>query len=96
MLMVNYSYILVVLSDPLGMGWNLLGTATYPFKPFLPEWIPVIQGIIMLVGLYFSMSRGYIGLKSLFAEPIARFKALLLPCIFGLLVVNMFLKIYMG
>jgi hypothetical protein len=96
MLMVNYSYILVVLSDPLGMGWNLLGTATYPFKPFLPEWIPVIQGIIMLVGLYFSMSRGYIGLKSLFAEPIARFKALLLPSIFGLLVVNMFLKIYMG
>jgi len=39
MLMVNYSYILVVLSDPLGMGWDLLGTANIAFKPFLPEWI---------------------------------------------------------
>jgi hypothetical protein len=25
--MVNYNYILVVLSDPLGLGWDILGTA---------------------------------------------------------------------
>jgi len=96
MLMVNYSYILVVLSDPLGMGWNLLGTANYAFKPFIPEWIPTIQGIILLVGIYFSLSRGYLGLKNLLPESIPRFKALLLPSIFVLFVVNIFLKIYMG
>jgi len=96
MLMVNYNYILVVLSDPLGLGWNLLGTANYTFKPFLPEWIPIIQGIIMSAGIYFSMSRGYLGLKNLLPESIPRFKALLPPSIFALIVVNIFLRIYMG
>jgi plastocyanin len=96
MLMVNYNYILVVLSDPLGMGWNLFGTANSAFNPFFPEWIPVIQGIIMLAGLYFSLSRGYLGLENLYPEPISRFKALIPPSIFGLVVVNIFLKIYMG
>jgi hypothetical protein len=96
MLMVNYSYILVVLSDPLGMGWDLLGTANIAFKPFLPEWIPIIQGIILLAGIYFSLSRGYLGLRNLLPESVPRFKALLPPSIFALIVVNVFLKIYMG
>ncbi|MFC1880532.1 4Fe-4S binding protein [Thermodesulfobacteriota bacterium] len=96
MLMVNYSYILIVLSDPLGMGWDLLGTVNFTFKPFIPEWIPIIQGIIMLAGIYFSLSRGYLGLKNLLPESISRFKALLPPSIFALIVVNVFLRIYMG
>jgi len=96
MLMVNYSYILVVLSDPLGLGWNLLGTANYAFKPLAPEWIPIIQGVIMLAGVYFGLSRGYLGLKNLLPDSIPRFKALLPPSIFILIVVNIFLKLYMG
>jgi ferredoxin len=96
MLMVNYNYILVVLSDPLGLGWNLLGTANFAFKPFAPEWIPPIQGIIMLAGLYFSLSRGYLGLKNLLPNSFSHFRALLPPSIFILIVVNIFLKIYMG
>jgi hypothetical protein len=96
MLMVNYNYILVVLSDPLGLGWNLLGTANYPFNPFYPEWIPLIQGTILLAGIYFSLSRGYLGLKDLIPDSIARFKALLVPSIFALIIVNLFLKLYMG
>ena len=96
MLMVNYNYILVVLSDPLGLGWNLLGTANYPFNPFYPEWIPLIQGTILLAGIYFSLSRGYLGLKDLIPDSIARFKALLVPSIFTLIIVNLFLKLYMG
>jgi hypothetical protein len=96
MLMVNYNYILVVLSDPMGLGWNLFGTANYAFKPFAPEWIPFIQGIILLAGIYFSLSRGYLGLKNLLPESVSRFKALLPPAIFVLSVANIFLKIYMG
>jgi ferredoxin len=96
MLMVNYNYILVVLSDPMGLGWNLFGTANYAFKPFAPEWIPFIQGIILLAGIYFSLSRGYLGLKNLLPESVSRFKALLPPAIFVLSVANVFLKIYMG
>jgi plastocyanin len=96
MLMVNYSYILVVLSDPLGLGWDLFGTANYAFNPFVPEWIPVIQGIILLAGIYFSLSRGYLGLKNLLPESLAPYKVLLPPAIFVLIVANIFLKIYMG
>jgi hypothetical protein len=96
MLMVNYNYILVVLSDPLGLGWNLLGTANFAFKPFYPEWIPSIQGVIMLAGVYFSLSRGYLGLKDLLPESTLRLKALLIPSLFTLAVVNIFLKLYMG
>ena len=96
MLMVNYSYILNVLSDPLGFGWNILGTSDFPFQPFYPESIPIIQGIIMLCGLYFGLSRGYLSLKDILQSPRARAKAMIIPSIFTLLVINIFLKLYMG
>ena len=44
-IMVNYGYIISVFSDPLGLGWGLLGTAAKHFNPLLPDWIPVIQGV---------------------------------------------------
>jgi polyferredoxin len=96
MLMVNYSYILNVLSDPLGLGWDLFGTAHYPYKPFFSEWIPLIQGLILLAGLYLGLTRGYLGIKNLIEDPALRAKALIIPSIFALLVVNLFLKLYMG
>jgi polyferredoxin len=96
MLMVNYGYILNVLSDPLGLGWDILGTAAFPFQPFYPESIPIIQGIILLFGLYFGLSRGYLGLKEIMAAPDASAKAMIIPSIFALLMINIFLRLYMG
>ncbi len=96
MLMVNYGYILNVLSDPLGLGWDILGTATFPFQPFYPQFIPIIQGVILLCGLYFGLSRGYLGLKEIVAVSDARAKAMIIPSVFALLVINIFLKLYMG
>jgi hypothetical protein len=96
MLMVNYSYILNVLSDPLGLGWDLFGTAHFPYKPFYPEWIPLIQGSILLAGIYFGISRGYLAIKDIVVDPVARTRAMLVPSIFALLIVILFLKIYMG
>ncbi len=96
MLMVNYGYILNVLSDPLGLGWNILGTADFPFQPFYPQAIPVIQGIILLSGLYLGLSRGYLSLKDIMTDPAARTRAMLVPSVFALLVINVFLKLYMG
>jgi hypothetical protein len=96
MLMVNYSYILNVLSDPLGLGWNLFGTANYPYQPFLPEWIPLIQGLILLTGLYFGISRGYLVIKDIVGSSALRTKAMIFPSILTLLIVNIFLKLYMG
>lgn len=95
-IMINYSYVLNVLSDPLGLGWDLFGTAKVPFAPFIPDWIPLIQGGILLAGLYFGLTFGCRGLKTLFDSPVARTRAMVFPAIFALGVVNIFLKLYLG
>lgn len=94
--MTNYNYILSVLSDPLGLGWDIFGTANYPFKPFIPEWIPVIQGVLLLAGIYFGLSRGYLALGELIKDPRSRAMAMILPSLFALFVVNVLAKLYMG
>jgi polyferredoxin len=95
-IMINYNYVLNVLSDPLGLGWDLFGTAKVPFAPFIPEWIPPIQGVILLAGLYFGLTLGCRALKTLFDNPEARTKVMILPSLFALGVVNIFLKLYLG
>ena len=95
-LMVNYSYILSVLSDPLGLGWNLFGTADIEFKPFYPEWIPLLQGIILLAGLYFGLSRGHMAIRELVKNSDSRARAMIMPAFFALFVVNVLVKLYMG
>ena len=94
--MVNYGHIVAVLSDPRGLGWDLFRTANVHLAPVLPEWIPVIQGVIILAGLYFGLSRVAAGLKDLIGEPAKRFRALLLPALFALLTCNIFLRLYAG
>ena len=94
--MVNYSYILSVLSDPLGLGWNLFGTADIQFKPFYPEWIPLLQGIILLAGLYFGLSRGHAAIKELVEDSNLRAKVMIIPAFFALFVVNVLVKLYLG
>ena len=95
-IMVNYSYVLNVLSDPLGYGWNIFGTANVSFNPFYPEIVPLIQGLLLLTGLYFGINRVYLSLTGLIADPSKRKKAILLPGFFALAVVNIFLKLYLG
>ncbi len=94
--MINYSYILSVLSDPLGLGWNIFGTANFPFKPLFPTWIPLIQGLILLSGLYFGIRRGYAALEDIVPDSGSRAKVMILPSIFVLLVINVLLKLYVG
>ena len=95
-IMVNYGYIISVFSDPLGLGWDLLGTADTHFKALIPDWIPVIQGLILLAGLYLGVSRGFLALKDLLPDTNSQIRAMLLPALFALLAVNLLLKIYMG
>jgi heme/copper-type cytochrome/quinol oxidase subunit 2/ferredoxin len=94
--MINYNYILSVVSDPFGLGWNIFGTANYPFKPFLSEWIPLIQGVILLGGLYLGLTRGFLALKPLLDNPVARAMAMIPPSLFALLVVNVLARLYLG
>ena len=95
-IMVNYGYIISVFSDPLGLGWDLLGTADAHFKPLIPDWIPVIQGVVLLAGLYLGVSRGFMALNDVLPDISSQARAMLLPAVFALLAVNLLLKLYMG
>jgi ferredoxin len=47
----NLSYVWPVLSDPMGWGWNLLGTATLAWTPYLSALLPPMQVAVLLGGL---------------------------------------------
>jgi polyferredoxin len=95
-LMINYHYILGVLSDPLGLGWNLFGTADFPFHPLIPGWIPIIQGVLLLAGLYFGIHRGHRATLPLAGTPQRAARLMVLPSLFALVAVNVLLRLYMG
>lgn len=55
MLFVNVTFILQSLSDPFGWGWDFFGTANTPWHQFIPQFIPWLQSIAILIGLYLSL-----------------------------------------
>lgn len=50
------NYVFSVISDPLGWGWNLFGTANSTWSPDVSAFSPVMQVILLLVGLFWSAS----------------------------------------
>jgi uncharacterized membrane protein YidH (DUF202 family) len=57
--LVNGSYALSTLSDPFGWGWNLLGTASFPWSPFDPMAIAALQVGALVFGLAMALNRAY-------------------------------------
>ncbi|MHB8420053.1 MAG: 4Fe-4S binding protein [Myxococcales bacterium] len=68
LMMVNGSYILGVISDPFGWGWNLFGTAQVPWTPVVPHWTPYIQVSLLLLGLFFALRSGATHAMRLFED----------------------------
>ena len=52
--LTNASYILVSLSDPLGLGWNLFGTANAAWQPMLTSILAPGQTLALVGGLIWS------------------------------------------
>lgn len=50
----NISYVWPALSDPLGWGWDLLGTAGIGWTPYFSPWIPQLQTLVLVGGLAWS------------------------------------------
>lgn len=50
----NISYIVPVLSDPLGWGWNLFHTAAWSWTPLLTGLTPLLQVLALAGGLLWS------------------------------------------
>lgn len=50
----NGSYVAPVMSDPLGRGWDLLGTAATAWQPRFMRALPVVQAALLLGGFLWS------------------------------------------
>ncbi len=51
----SFSYLWPALSDPLGWGWNLFGTAGASWQPYLMTWVPPLQAVTLTLGLGWSL-----------------------------------------
>ena len=49
--LANISYLWPTLSDPLGRGWNLFGTVSVAWTPYLTQIVPGLQTLVLLGGL---------------------------------------------
>ncbi len=52
--LTNASYIIAALSDPLGLGWNLFGTANVAWQPMLTSILGPAQTLALVGGLIWS------------------------------------------
>lgn len=58
-LLPNGSYIIHVLSDPFAWGWNLFGTANFPWTPVLTRLLVPLQFITLFGGFVFAADYGF-------------------------------------
>ena len=68
LMMVNGTYIVQVISDPFGWGWNIFGTASLHWTPFYPESVPYIQTLVLMIGLVIAILKGYAVAQGLYPE----------------------------
>lgn len=50
----NLSYVWPVVSDPMGWGWDLFGTARAQWSPYLGRTVPVLQTVVLVLGLFWA------------------------------------------
>jgi len=96
LIMVNGSYIISVISDPLGWGMNLFGTAEFRWTPLWPEWVPFIQVPILLAGFYYGLRSLHKVAGQLFSDPVQLRRSLVPPAVLLLGVTVVFLKLFIG
>jgi polyferredoxin len=68
--LTNASYILASLSDPLGLGWNLFGTANVAWQPMLTSILAPAQTLALVGGLIWSGRTGQKAAKEAQVSPI--------------------------
>ncbi len=96
LIMVNGSYIVSVISDPLGWGMNLFGTADFPWTPVKPHWVPAFQAIVLLAGLYYALHGLNRVARKLLSEPVQRTRSMIPPAILAVLVTLVFMTLFLG
>ncbi len=93
-LFINIVYILHVISDPFGWGWNLFGTKDLTWKPQGTGIYPYIQGLILLIGLIYSNWVGAKIISRYSLDSKQKVKLLLPITIFLIIVTVLFFWLY--
>ncbi len=96
LVMVNGSYIIAIISDPFGWGWDIFGTADFHWTPFFPEYGVFLQIISLAIGLYYSMKRGIEIAAKLQRDSKSVFKSMLPLNILLLTITAIFILLYVG
>jgi hypothetical protein len=96
LIMVNGAYIVSVISDPLGWGWNLFGTAHVPWAPILPEYMAYLQIALLLVGLGYAIKRGYDVSRTFYDSKSEAVRSLIPAGVFCTAVTFTFLRLFVG
>lgn len=94
--MVNYTHIISTLSDPMGWGWNLFGTARMQWRPILAEYIIYMQLPLVLIGLWFSLKKGDEISRTLYSNRTKAMRSLIpagiLCTVFTLILITLFAR----
>jgi polyferredoxin len=94
--LVNGSYAVPLLSDPFGWGWNLFGTAGYPWTPYVPEILPFLQAPVLLAGLAVAITYAHKIARQVIPGRAAAFRATLPVAVFLTGATLVFLRLYLG
>lgn len=76
LIFINGTYILTVLSDPFGWGWNLFGTALVKWHPLIPEYLVYLQMPLLAIAVYYVLRRGLVIGEQMFGSRSAAMRAL--------------------
>ncbi len=93
---INWAYPIRVFSDPLGLGWNLLGTADINWQPFMPTIWPYVQMSITLFGLALAINITYSIAMNLFKDHGKAIRATAVMSIFHVGAALFFAMVLMG
>ncbi len=96
LVMINGAYIISVVSDPLGWGMNLFGTAGFHWRPLLPAWVPYLQVPILLAGLFLSLRAGFRVALELFGNRRRATRALAPVAVLLTAITAVFLALFVG
>jgi len=96
LLMINGSYILMVMSDPFGWGWDLFGTASLEWTPVAPHWVPYLQVPLLITGLLYALKVGWDQARGLFGDTHRALRAFSPVAVLLAFFVVFFLRLYVG
>ena len=96
LIMVNYSHIVASLSDPLGWGWDLFGTAGMQWAPLRPDLIPYLQIPLLVIGLALALWRGGAVARQLYPHAGTAVRSLLPHGAMCVAITMVLLRLYVG